>query len=237
MIRNRQALSSCMDVCWENSGIARVSDGVAYLWTFHRRLARRDRGLLFALAAISTLSLHLPADLSCATGIALDGRILVFTATISLVTGFLFGLGPMFGIRHVNAGESLKRGDRIATGTQSHLRSGQVPTVSPGYFETIGIPLLRGRLFTPADTGESPWAVVINDSMAREYWGAENPIGRQLHFERATPRTVIGVVGDVLHEGLDGEPKPEMYVPVEQAPNIENQPLWCEPRSIRALRW
>ncbi len=39
MIRNRQALSSCMDVCWENSGIARVSDGVAYLWTFHRRLA------------------------------------------------------------------------------------------------------------------------------------------------------------------------------------------------------
>src|SRR6266566_6602880 len=112
-----------MDVCWENSGIARVSDGVAYLWTFHRRLARRDRGLLFALAAISTLSLHLPADLSCATGIALDGRILVFTATISLVTGFLFGLGPMFGIRHVNAGESLKRGDRVATGTQSHLRS------------------------------------------------------------------------------------------------------------------
>src|SRR6266404_1150943 len=73
--------------------------------------------------------------------------------------------------------------------------------VSPGYFETIGIPLLRGRLFTPADTGESLWAVVINDSMAREYWGAENPIGRQLHFERATPRTVIGVVGDVLRTG------------------------------------
>ena len=80
-------------------------------------------GLLFALAAISTVSPHLPADLSRATGVALDGRILVFTVTISLVTGVLFGLGPMFGIRRVNAGESLKRGDRVATGTQSHLRS------------------------------------------------------------------------------------------------------------------
>ena len=54
--------------------------------------------------------------------------------------------------------------------------------VSAGYFETIGIPLLRGRSFTPADTADSPWVVVINDSMAREYWGAEDPIGRRLRF-------------------------------------------------------
>jgi putative ABC transport system permease protein len=96
--------------------------------------------------------------------------------------------------------------------------------VSASYFETIGIPLLRGRSFTPTDTEGPLWTVVINDSMAREYWGTQNPIGQRLHFGNATWRTVIGVVGDVRHEGLDGETKPEMYVPMEQAPNTESGP-------------
>src|SRR5215813_13283251 len=95
--------------------------------------------------------------------------------------------------------------------------------VSAGYFETMGIPLLRGRSFTLADTAETPWVVVINDSMAREFWPGENPVGQRLHFSGPTC-TVIGVVGDVLHEGLDSEPKAEMYVPVEQAPNTESGP-------------
>jgi putative ABC transport system permease protein len=98
--------------------------------------------------------------------------------------------------------------------------------VSAGYFETIGIPLLRGRSFTSAaDTAEAPWVVVINDSMAREYWPSENPIGQRLQIPGwPTSRTVIGVVGDVLHEGLDGAAKAEMYLPVEQALNIESEP-------------
>jgi putative ABC transport system permease protein len=95
---------------------------------------------------------------------------------------------------------------------------------SAGYFETIGIPVLRGRSFTPADTADSPWVTVINESMAREYWGEQDPIGRRLQFGAETWRTVIGVVGDVLHEGLDEETKPEMYVPMEQAPNTESGP-------------
>jgi putative ABC transport system permease protein len=95
---------------------------------------------------------------------------------------------------------------------------------SAGYFETIGIPVLRGRSFTPADTADSPWVTVINESMAREYWGGQDPIGRRLQFGAETWRTVIGVVGDVRHEGLDGETKPEMYVPMEQAPNTESGP-------------
>ena len=95
---------------------------------------------------------------------------------------------------------------------------------SAGYFETIGIPLLRGRSFAPADTTDSPWVTVINDSLARAYWGGQDPIGRRLQFGAETWRTVIGVVGDVLHEGLNGETKPEMYVPIEQAPNTESGP-------------
>src|SRR5262249_2957877 len=93
------------------------------------------------------------------------------------------------------------------------------------YFETIGIPLVRGRSFTAADTTNAPWVVVINDSMAREYWQGENPIGQRLQIAgNPTWTTVIGVVGDVMHEGLDGAAKPEMYIPVKQSFNIESEP-------------
>jgi putative ABC transport system permease protein len=96
--------------------------------------------------------------------------------------------------------------------------------VSPGYFETIGIPLLQGRGFTPADTAESPLVMVINASMAREYWGTQNPVGQRMHFAGPAWRTIVGVVGDVLHEGLDSEAKAEMYMPVTQAANTESSP-------------
>jgi putative ABC transport system permease protein len=96
--------------------------------------------------------------------------------------------------------------------------------VSPGYFETLNIPVLRGRSFTTADTRISPWVVAINSSMARKYWGEEDPLGQRLRFNGPTWRTVVGVVGDVLHEGLDGATRPEMYMPVEQAANIESGP-------------
>jgi predicted permease len=96
---------------------------------------------------------------------------------------------------------------------------------SAGYFETIGIPVLRGRSFRPADTADSPWVTVINESMARKYWGGQDPIGKRLQIGPGDPwRTVIGVVGDVLHEGLDGEAKPEMYLPMDQSFNTESSP-------------
>ena len=61
--------------------------------------------------------------------------------------------------------------------------------------------------------------------MAREYWPSENPIGKRLKIPGwGTWRTVVGVVGDVLHEGLDGATKAEMYLPVDQAMNIESEP-------------
>ena len=291
-------------------------------------------GFVLALAAIAALTPQLPADLSRAAGIAVDTRMLIFTAAISLVTGVIFGLGPLFATSRENAGESLKQNNRSATGIQTRLRNGlavaqiaiaiilligaglmakslwalmrvapgfrseniltarlslpqsrypdnqriaalegqvlenlrersgvqsagfatYVPLsgfdngwdfliegrpplpvgthnvteyrpVSAGYFETIGIPLLRGRAFTTRDTADAPWVVVINDSMAREYWRSENPIGQRLQIPGWPAwRTVIGVVGDVRHDGLDRAAKPEMYLPVDQALNIESEP-------------
>ena len=289
-------------------------------------------GFVLAVGAIAALTPHLPADLSRAEGIVIDTRMLIFTAVIALLTGTLFGLGPLFGAWRESVGDALKQNIRTSTEIHTRLRSGlavaqiaiaitlligaglmvksfwalvhvapgfrsdsiltarllipgsrytdsrkiaeferalrerldrrpgiqsvgfatyvplsgldngwnfliegrpPLPTgtynmakyrpVSVGYFETIGIPLMRGRSFTVADTAESPWVVMISDSLAREYWPSENPIGQRVQFAEKS-RTVIGVVGDVLHEGLDGQAKAEMYVPVEQAPRIESDP-------------
>ena len=290
-------------------------------------------GLLLAFAAVRVAVPYLPSDLARATGFPVDARVLVYTALISLATGALFGLAPLFQMRRISASESLQHGTRIAGGSArlrgalvvaqmavtivlligagllakslwtllhvppgfrtDHLVSarltlprsrfadtGRVSTfhreliqrlqespgieaaglaaylplsgqnnawvfviegrpplptgvynsaayrpVSEGYFETIGVPVIRGRAFTSGDQADAPSVVVINASMARLYWGTDNPVGQRLRFgsRPAGPdwRTIVGVVGDVRHEGLDEEPKPELYVPFSQAPSTE----------------
>ena len=95
-------------------------------------------------------------------------------------------------------------------------------TVSAHYFETLGIPLLQGRFITASDTEKSPAVVVINAAMAHTYFPNENPLGKRLQLG-ATPdpdpqvpyMEVVGVVGDV-RQGLDLDPKAEMYLPYVQ---------------------
>jgi predicted permease len=97
--------------------------------------------------------------------------------------------------------------------------------VSAGYFETIGIPVQQGRGFDPGDNEDSPLVVVINTSMARTYWNRQNPVGQRVRFSDHEWRTVVGVTGDVHHEGLGTKPEPEMYIPYAQVPNVEARPL------------
>jgi putative ABC transport system permease protein len=92
--------------------------------------------------------------------------------------------------------------------------------VSDGYFDAIGMPIVRGRDIELSDQQDAPFVVVINQAMARAFWRDEDPVGQRLRFAKH-PRTIIGIVGDVRHEGLSGEPMPEMYVPFAQAPNVE----------------
>jgi putative ABC transport system permease protein len=97
-------------------------------------------------------------------------------------------------------------------------------TVTPRYFETLGVPLLQGRLFTPADTDKSQAVVVINATMARIFFPTENPVGKRMQLG-ATPEKevpwmeVVGVVGDLL-QGLDLGPAAEMYLPYRQADEL-----------------
>jgi putative ABC transport system permease protein len=100
-------------------------------------------------------------------------------------------------------------------------------TVSPRYFETIGIPLVRGRDFGDGDTDASPLVVVVSEATARRFWPGQDPIGKRMCFEVEFPadgpplptwREVVGVVGHVKHYGLSQESRQQIYVSHRQMP-------------------
>jgi predicted permease len=297
-------------------------------------------GFAFAFLSVPALVHHLPSDLPRTSEIRVDGRVLAFTGLISLITGIVFGLVPLFQSRRVSSNDALKQSGRGVAGGQSRLRGalivGQVAValilltgaglmtksfwnllrvapgfrtehiltarlslppqytngykfgtgmhrrisafqqqlldrvhripgvqaaaftaylplsgtdnswsfyiegrpakpagvfdmtnyrpVSTGYLETIGIPVERGRSFNPADDEDHPLVVIVNQSMARSFWGQQNPVGQRLRFGDSKPRTIVGIVGDVHHEALGSKPTPEMYVPFSQVPNVEARP-------------
>ncbi|MGO4884036.1 MAG: ABC transporter permease [Bryobacteraceae bacterium] len=317
-------------------------------------------GAALALVAVPELVRHLPAGLPRTSEIAVDGHVLLFTTLVSLATGIVFGLVPLFQSRRAGANGALKQGGRAIAAGQSWLRSaliaGQIamalvlltgaglmarslwtllhvppgfrtdhlltarlslppqytngyafgtgrhrrisafqrdllarveaipgvrsaafiaylpfsgtdnswafdiegrPPKPPGeynmteyrpagagYFETIGIPIKRGRGFDSPDNEDSPLVVAINESMARAFWKQGDPLGQRLHLlgDDTNWRTIVGIVGDVHHAGLGDKPGPELYVPYSQIANVEARPTiilrtTVEPASVAgALR-
>ncbi len=93
--------------------------------------------------------------------------------------------------------------------------------VSPAYFATIRVPILRGRGFSDADRADTPQVAVINQTMATHLWGKENPIGRRISVDGAkTWIEIVGVVGDVRQYGLDLRPPDQVYVAISQYPPL-----------------
>jgi predicted permease len=96
---------------------------------------------------------------------------------------------------------------------------GQWSAVTPGYFATLGIPLIAGRAITERDTERTPLVVVISRALARRAWPNESAIGKQLLVGRFPGfAEVVGVVGDVKNNGLVREPVVAMYTPYRQRP-------------------
>ena len=88
-------------------------------------------------------------------------------------------------------------------------------TVSPDYFRTIGVPLLRGRDFTAADRDTNTPPAIVSQRLAKSYWGSRDPIGTRISADSGRHwLTVIGVVGDVRMTGLDKDVTDEIYVPL-----------------------
>lgn len=90
--------------------------------------------------------------------------------------------------------------------------------VTPGYFATLGIPLLHGRDITSSDTSDRPYVAVISESLAKRTWPGQDPIGRRFKTALAD-RTVVGVVGDVRVRGLEQTSEPQVYLPSGQVPD------------------
>lgn len=93
-----------------------------------------------------------------------------------------------------------------------------IHTVRSNYFETLGVPLLRGRGFSQGDTPTAPKVAVINQTMAKQLFLQEEPLGRHFRFPMpgADSFTVIGIVGDSKHSGLRGNVPPTVYLPATQ---------------------
>jgi predicted permease len=105
---------------------------------------------------------------------------------------------------------------------------------NPGYFRAMQIPLLKGRNLTEQDDARAQWVVVVSESMARKHFPGEEPIGNMLQVEFSAgglsvledqPRQIVGVMGDVRHWGLYGDPPPTLYVP-------HLQHIWVSPSGI-----
>ena len=93
--------------------------------------------------------------------------------------------------------------------------------VSPGYFETIGTRVVRGRRFADTDRANAEPVAIVSETAARTFWADQDPIGKRLRFSPDTPwMTVIGVAGDVLNRRLTERPQPILYRPIAQSSEL-----------------
>jgi predicted permease len=99
------------------------------------------------------------------------------------------------------------------------MREMAMTAVTPDYFRTLGIPVLDGRAFQASDRFGSAPVGVVNRTMVEQFFGGSEPLGKRITIRRDRPPvTVVGVVGDVRHEGLDQPVKAQLYLPLDQQP-------------------
>jgi putative ABC transport system permease protein len=83
--------------------------------------------------------------------------------------------------------------------------------ITPDYFRAIGIPLLKGRAFTERDTTQGPFSIMINETLAHQFFSNDEPIGKHLRLLDGRPHEIIGVIGAVRQAGLNLPPDPQIY--------------------------
>src|SRR5262249_30694992 len=97
-----------------------------------------------------------------------------------------------------------------------------IDSVSPGYFQTMGISLMRGREFDGTEGPDSPRVVVINDTMARRFWPGEDPVGKRFKYGDSNSNspwlTIVGVVADMRRTGFELAERCETFLPISQNP-------------------
>ena len=194
--------------------------GASLLLRSFERLQRVDPG--FAADRVLTARVTLPriAYPEEERWLAFGQELLARTAaepgvrSAALVSDAPLGDSPPFWSFEIQGGE---------TPAPDAVQDAAVFTASASYFETLRIPLVRGRLFDATDRVGSPDVALISQSVAQRYWKGKDAVGARITFgDPADPdvrwMTVVGIVGDVLHERLNGQAYPQIYIPFEQSP-------------------
>jgi putative ABC transport system permease protein len=190
--------------------------------------------MLLAAAALLTLSLHrllaqpsgFNAGVSTMRISAPASRYQDRAATVRFFTGLLDAFREQAGVQAAgfvsilplsgNAGSTLSIQGREDIAIASRPSVGW-QWAAPGYFSTMGIAVMRGRDFTQADLDHASHVTVINDALSRQFFPNEDPIGRRVYFGGVPAggitdwHEIIGVVGDVRHRSLEGEPDARAY--------------------------
>jgi predicted permease len=108
---------------------------------------------------------------------------------------------------------------------KERLGTADFGVATDGYFQVLGIPLIRGRMFDERDSANAPHVAVISESLAHDRWPHQDPIGHTIEFGNmdGDPRllTIVGIVGDTHEYGLDEPPRPTVYVNLFQRPRAE----------------
>jgi predicted permease len=134
---------------------------------------------------------------------AVPGVRSVSMSEMGVLTGFRWGMTVRIDGYQSKEGEDMNPG---------------VDGVGPRYFSTMGIPLVAGREFTEQDVLSAPRVAIVNETMARRYWGETSPIGRRLGFGRGNPTDIeiVGVVKDIRSQQLREEAPRFIYLPYRQ---------------------
>jgi putative ABC transport system permease protein len=153
-------------------------------------------------------------------------------------------LGRIPGVRQAGAATGIPLDEGLADGMFLLMTQNEVPknfdgfealfqqtervgsadfcSATSGYFKALGIPLRRGRMFDERDVPDAPHVAVISESLARERWPGEDPLGHTIEFGNMDGDlrllTVVGIVGDVHEYGLDAPARPTLYVDLLQRP-------------------
>jgi putative ABC transport system permease protein len=102
--------------------------------------------------------------------------------------------------------------------------NGMYQVTTHEYFDALHIPLQKGRLLTESDGAGAPKVVLISERMEQRWWPNESPLGKRININPTDPKnqwmTIVGVVGDVMHDPYERKPRPTLYLPYEQAPAL-----------------
>ena len=112
---------------------------------------------------------------------------------------------------HLPLSDTRQIGFRLEHAAPDDFHWAENSLVSPGYFRAMGIPILRGREFTAQDRPDTPLAAIVSETLARQYFPGQDPMGQRFHWGDRALFTIIGIAGDVHISALDRDPPPMIY--------------------------